>query len=79
MGVEDIEKRDGEKLEISLLEGPLTGGVLAPKSGCCGVPVVQSRGAHDIGNGMYVGGVIVNECSRCHRPYHPNLIGGSLS
>ena len=56
--------------------GPRAGGVMVEKS-CCGVPVVQSEGAHDMGNGMYVGGVIVNYCPKCHKPYHSPVIGSS--
>ena len=54
--------------------GPRAGGVRVEKS-CCGVPVVQSEGAHDMGNGMYVGGLIVDYCPKCHKPYHSPVIG----
>ncbi|MBI2045638.1 hypothetical protein HYT23_06270 [Candidatus Pacearchaeota archaeon] len=59
--------------------GPRTGGLIITMSYCCQAPVVQSQGAHKTESGMMVGGVIVRYCSKCHKPYHPRLIGGALS
>ncbi len=67
---------EGAKISpmIQDVENPRAGGVLTEKS-CCGVPVVQSEGAHEIGGGMYVGGLIMDYCPKCHKPYHSPVIG----
>jgi len=66
--------KEAERIRLSERR-PLTGGLLVKESSCCGVPVVQSEGAHDMGNGMYVGGLIVDYCPKCHKPYHSPVIG----
>ncbi|HLC78716.1 MAG TPA: hypothetical protein VJH92_06340 [Candidatus Nanoarchaeia archaeon] len=72
---EDLEKTLKDFPITFDAEGPRPGGVIVKNSDCCGVSVTQSRGAHDMGNGMYVGGVIFDYCPKCHKPYHPPIIG----
>ena len=78
--LEDISQDaldDIEEAEIQRLSDrrSLTGNLLVKESSCCGVPVVQSEGAHEIEGGMIVGGLIVDYCPKCHKPYHDPVFG----
>ncbi len=49
-------------------------GVRQRLSDCCNAPIVLSEGTRRSKDGLYFEGVRYHMCSKCNKPYHPNII-----